>query len=665
MSNLLRPSRWTWWLKSLFRFVLAITAGAMIIAGVGFAQRLGWIRSGHEHATAPASAGPETSDVVYVCPMMCTPARFPEPGRCPVCGMELVPVSAGGSGASHDHGVHIEPAARRLANIQTATVEARPVDRVIRTVGEISFDESRRATISSYVDGRIEQLFADYTGVDVAVGDHMVLLYSPDLYAAQVEYLVSRESVGESSPRSFVARTQHGLRDNAHEKLRELGMTEEQIEELEERNSAETRLQICAPIGGTVIEKLRQEGDYVKVGDPVYRIADLSVVWLMLELFPEDAAQIHYGQKVEAIVQSLPDEVFTGRVAFIDRVVNRETRTVGVRVEMLNPEGRLRPGDYATASVRIPVRTGQAVYDPEFAGKWISPRHPQIVQDGPGRCPLCDIDLVPASEFGFADTPVETADPLVVPRDAVLMAGQHSVVYVETEPGRFELRPIVLGPLTDEGAVILGGLKQGEIVATTGNFLIDSQMQLAGNPSLIDPTRAVAPTGSETNDPIDVEAMPLVVLDGAAGTAVDQLFEAYFAIQQSLAGDEGPRPEDIERLRTAVSPILAAPGIDPQLRELLSTIGEHAGELTGDLETDRGAFKPISHAVVRLAAGVRGPDSQEPFYHFFCPMVEGGGGDWLQPVDKLANPYFGSRMLHCGRQVDELVGGPNTPNLMR
>lgn len=507
MPTLLRPGRWTWWVKSLFNFTLVITAGAMIIAGVGLAQRAGWIQSGHKRETAAAPEASAAKDVVYVCPMMCTPTRSPTPGRCSVCGMELAPVSSGVSGANDDPGIHIEPAARRLANIQTAIVESRPVDRVIRTVGEISFDESRRATISAWVDGRIERLFADFTGVDVVAGDHLVLLYSPDLYSAQGEYLISRESAGQASRNSLLAGAQRSLMESTHEKLRQLGMTEAQIEQLVQRSSAESRLQICAPIGGTVIEKLRQEGDYVKAGDPVYRIADLSVVWLMLELFPEDAAQVRYGQKVEAIVQSLPDEVFTGRVAFVDRVVNRKTRTVGVRVEMLNYDGRLRPGDYATARVRIPVGDEEALYDPELAGKWISPRHPQIVQDGPGCCPLCDVDLVPAAEFGYADAPVETPTPLVIPRDAVLMAGQHSVVYVETEPGRFELRPVVLGPLTEEDAVILGGLKQGEVVATTGNFLIDSQMQLAGNPSLIDPTRAsAADTWSE--EPIEMADGP-------------------------------------------------------------------------------------------------------------------------------------------------------------
>ncbi len=481
-----------WWLKPLFNVGVFLATGLLLILAVGLAQRTGWISAGGSGGNKQASEASVGGDVVYVCPMMCTTTRSPKPGRCPVCGMELAPVSAGG-GNTDELSVTISPAARRVANIATTPARSTTVERSIQTVGRIGFDESRRATISAYVDGRIEKLFADYTGVYVVKGDHMVFLYSQNLYAAQVEYLVSKEALDRQSEDalSVATETQQGLVAGARGKLCDLGMTEQQINELGQQGRAETRLKICAPIGGTVIEKLRDEGDYVKTGEAIYRIADLSVVWLMLELFPEEASQVRFGQKVEAVVQSLPGEIFTGRVAFIDPVVDEKTRTVGVRVEILNPDNRLRPGDYASATVKIPVTTGGNVYDAELAGKWISPRHPQIIRDAPGRCPLSHVELISTSQLGYARQPAEKERTLVVPRDAVLMAGDNSVVYVETEPGRFEIRPVVLGPLTETEAVILAGVKEGEQVATSGNFLIDSQMQLAGNPSLIDPTRAI------------------------------------------------------------------------------------------------------------------------------------------------------------------------------
>jgi hypothetical protein len=270
-------------------------------------------------------------------------------------------------------------------------------------------------------------------------------------------------------------------------------------------------MHLCAPIDGTVIEKQAVEGQYVKEGQVIYQLADLSTVWLMLELFPEDAALIHYGQKVEAVVQSLPGKVFSGRVAFVDPVVDVKRRTVGVRVVVPNPQGLLRVGDYAKAAIRVPVGSADGqkapIYDPDLAGKWISPRHPQIVQDLPGVCPVCGTDLVPASDLGFAEEPTAREDCLVVPRSAVLMNGGYSVVYVETEPGRFELRQVTLGAVCRDRVAVLDGLATGELVATSGNFLIDSQMQLAGNPSLIDPSKG-QPTSSDEPSPEILVAQP-------------------------------------------------------------------------------------------------------------------------------------------------------------
>jgi hypothetical protein len=164
----------------------------------------------------------------------------------------------------------------------------------------------------------------------------------------------------------------------------------------------------------------------------------------------------------------------------------------------------LRIGDYAKATIQVPVggandRTA-AAYDPELANKWISPRHPHVIEAEPGQCRVCGVDLVPAAQFGFTDEPVAGSEALVLPRDAVLMAGGSSVVYVETAPGRFEIRHVELGPTLGGEIAIRSGVAEGEQVATRGNFLIDSQMQLAGNPSLIDPANIVPPASHETPD---------------------------------------------------------------------------------------------------------------------------------------------------------------------
>lgn len=458
-ASLARRESRLWWVKLLVQPLLLIAAGAGLLAGLGVAQKLGWVSAQGGRVAQVASSNDEATR--YICPMMCTPPQA-EPGRCPVCAMELVPASAGGE-QTDAQSVQIDPAARRLANIQTVAVKSAPVEHTIRAVGKLSYDESTLKTISAYVDGRLDRLYADYTGVVVKKGDHLAQLYSPRLYAAQVEFLLSKRAVDESQSATLqrVIDSNRDLYQSARQQLIELGMTEEQIEQLEQAGEASSRIHLCAPISGTVIEKLAVEGQYVKEGQAIYHLADLSTVWLLLELFPEEAAAIRDGKEVEAEVHSLPGQKFSGRVAFIDPTVDPNKRTVGVRVVIPNREGLLRVGDYAKATIRTPVAA--------------------------------------------------TRVALTVPRRAVLMNGGQSLVYVESEPGRFELHHVTLGANCGDQVVVLDGLKEGDQVATSGNFLIDSQMQLVGNSSLISSTKAEMGTGK--NAAVDASQATLPQMD--------------------------------------------------------------------------------------------------------------------------------------------------------
>lgn len=522
-----------WWWRSLVRATLAVGAGLFLIFALGQAQRWGWLTSdsGHHHSHEAQGA-----DVVYVCPMMCTDLRSPVPGNCPVCGMPLEPVKEGAQNQD-PYAIRIEPVARRLAHITTAPVERKALFKTIRAPGSLTFDETRMATIVTYTEGRIEKQFTNYTGIKIEKGSKLVKLFSPRLEEAQVSFLETRRTLtqmnGSGVPGAI--RAQRALVGQSRRQLIELGMTEDQVKELERTGEVQTRITIHSPIPGTVIKKQVREGEEVKRGQELYQIADLSTLWLMLNLFPDDAAKIHYGQKVKAEVRSLPGETYQGRVAFVNPVIDKETRTVQVRVEMPNPNGKLRVGDYATAQITVPLGEQKQIYDKDLAGKWISPMHPQIIRDQKGTCPICDMPLVSSARYGFTRDPIAHPTHLVVPRSAVLRVGSRSVVYVETEPGRFEIRPVKVKTVTQEDAVIaepvsrpffefypmlqaleipgylpfsapglngmlphaitqpwdalLGGVREGEQVAVSGNFLIDSQMQLAGKPSLIDTSR--------------------------------------------------------------------------------------------------------------------------------------------------------------------------------
>jgi RND family efflux transporter MFP subunit len=566
--------------------------------------------------------------------------------------MELVPATSAGANGGDDFSVEIAPVARRLAGIQTTEARTEALVKGLRTVGRLAYDESRLATITAYAAGRVEELYADYTGVRVDKGDELVLLYSPALYAAQTEYLSVRQTT-DSSRSTRIGGMQETILDSARQKLIELGMTEAQIKRLTERGEAESRVTIHSPLAGTVIHRSASEGDWLAAGEEVFKIADLSTVWLMLEMFPEDAALIRYGQQVEAEIQSLPGEKFSGRVVFVDPNVDPQTRSVGVRVVLENPGGRLRPGDYATARVELPLGGSGQVYDPELAGKWISPRHPQIVRDAAGECPLCGKDLVPASEYGFANQPITGREVVTVPRSAVMTTGQESVLYVETEPGRFELRPITVGPRAGDRVAILSGLKAGESVATEGNFLLDSQMQLAGKPSLIDPTRAKDRPAKR--GPMQLETGTIEMIAGPVGETLEAYYAAYFAVQARLAADEMPTADEAKQLVERAKALIDLETLNDESRALVEPTVEHGGHLThGDLKMARQAFKALSPGVIRLAARLRGEGAEKSYLHYYCPMVPGGSGDWLQAEAPLANPYWGAAMLRCGDQVHEL-----------
>lgn len=639
-----------WWIIKLLPAALFLSVGLFLIVLFGVAQRMGWIQTSGPSAATTTEGG---KSQIYTCPMH-PQIRQPKPGRCPICGMPLVPASQSG-GNIDQMAIMIDPAQRRLANIQTAEVKLEPVSARIETIGAIQIDESREATIAAYIDGRIEKLFADYTGVEVEKGDHLAIVYSPELYAAQVELLESRNALKKmtSGALASVREVQGKLVANSQQKLIELGMTEAQINQLLSTGKAESRLTIYSHIGGTVTEKLAEEGKYIKAGEPIYRIANLTTVWLMLELYPEDASRIRFGQLVEAELQSLPGQTLKGRVVFIDPTVNQARRTVGVRVEFDNADGKLRPGDYAKAQITVPIGPQGKVYDSELAGKWISPMHPQIIRDKPGDCPICGMKLVPTSRYGYTDQPVAQRESLTVPRSAVLLAGSHSVIYVETKPGRFELRNVTLGPMFGDRAVILSGVKQGEKVATAGNFLIDSQMQLSGKPSLIDPTRYTPEKKSgKKNTPLKFESIKIQKLPGETGKTLEEFYSVYISIQKMFAADKKITQAQATSLNKRASQLANDRKLSEAVRaefKQIATDSEHLHHLS--LVEARKKFKPISHAVVTLATQVRGGDAKPAFHHFFCPMVPQGGGNWLQVDNKLVNPYFGSQMLHCGELV--------------
>ncbi len=242
-------------------------------------------------------------------------------------------------------------------------------------------------------------------------------------------------------------------------------------------------------MGGTVLEKSIRDGQYVKTGDVLYLLADLGRVWLVLEIYESDLSWVRVGQAVEVALESEPQRPLTGRVGFIEPVLNDATRTVKVRVILDNQEGKLRPGMYAQALLRVPVVPGGQPAPTGLEGKYACPMHPYEVSDKPGECPECHMPLErvpgePGAERGRL--------VLAVPAEAVLTTGRRELVYVEEEPGKYRVVAPKLGPRAGDFYPVLEGLEEGDRVVVRGNFLLDSQFQITGKPSLLYPVGTVA-----------------------------------------------------------------------------------------------------------------------------------------------------------------------------
>jgi Cu(I)/Ag(I) efflux system membrane fusion protein len=467
--------------------MIAVAIG-IAVAGIAVGTRLG-SGSGPASTTADTAAGTK----IWTCSMH-PQIRMNRPGRCPICGMELVPVETmqEKTDAQGKHAVHatehlsLSEHARMMARVETAEIAERELFKEIRTVGKIELDETQVAHISARVDGRVDEVFASFPGTPVKQGDHLVSIYSPSLLSTQEEFLLSyrREKAQQKTPGLDIGIS---LSASSRRRLELWGITKEQLDELAESGKAQTHLVVYSPIGGTVVVKNIRAGQYVKEGDSLFTIADLRDVWLILEIYEYELSWLGFGQTVEVTLESEPDTKVTGTVGFIERLLNETTRTVRVRVILKNETGKFKPGMYAQALVRIPIMPDGKPAPTGLEGKYACPMHPYVVSDTEGKCSVCrmPLELVPGnSNIDLAKNPPNV---LAVPVEAVLTTGRRRLVYVEQQPGEYHMIEPSLGPRAGDFFPVLKGLESGQRVVVRGNFLLDSQFQITGKPSLLYP----------------------------------------------------------------------------------------------------------------------------------------------------------------------------------
>ena len=543
---------------------------------------------------------------VWTC-VMHPQVRKNRPGLCPICGMDLVPVGGVPSQDLDINQIQMTEAAMKLADIQTVIAGSTMPEKQLYLPGRIQADERGIANVTAHFSGRVEMLYADFTGQFINRGQLLATLYSPDLVTAQKE-LFEAMKFRSTNPSFYQAAVQ---------KLKLWELTDSQIRSIEEKGEPQYNFNVYAHRSGTIISRKISEGEHVMDGQTLFEIADLNRLWVVFDAFESDLSWIKVGDSISFKVQSLPGRNFNSVVTFIDPVVNHQTRTASVRTELINEDNQLKPEMFVEGIVN--------------AGMTLS------------------------------------EEKIVIPKTAVLWTGKRAVVYVKqpqfAQP-TFEYREIELG--TDAGAyyVVNNGLSAGEEVAANGVFKIDGAAQIQGKVSMMNPQGGRMTGGhlhqemAVAGHQIEIESSETYEIPVQFRDQLLKIYHGYLALSESLvkadfkaaqqtsdhllsiikqvddsslsgaAADQWKEDEQI--LTSAVQSMLNQKQI-AGFRKILPVLSDQLYQTLVDFQVETGA------------------------YRMFCPMAFGAhGAFWLSDHQEVRNPYLGEQMLNCGKIHENL-----------
>ncbi|MEZ4459156.1 MAG: efflux RND transporter periplasmic adaptor subunit [bacterium] len=570
--------------------IFGIVSAVLVVLGF-----LVWLASdppeptgGHQHEVS--------QDQMWTCSMH-PQIRQQEPGACPICGMDLIPVTSATSNNTQQ--IVLSDRAKALARLQTSSVK-RLSDGAseVRLLGMVEDNESSLRTVTAWTGGRVDQLKVNTTGAKVRRGQIIATLYSPEIFAAHSDLIVAKRQAdnAQGTPTARFAST--AALDAARERLRLLGVPDDELARMETQSSPTKSIAIRTPFSGTVMERLVTQGAYVTTGTPLYRVADLDTVWIQLDAYESDLGRLAVDQVVDVDVEGVDGQV-EGKITFIEPTLDMNRRTAKVRVEVEN-DGRIRPGMFAQAVVKATTTK---------------------------------------------------AAPLVVPDSAPLFTGRRSIVYVEVpvqDQPTYEPRTVRLGPKLGAYYPVVSGLSEGEVVVTRGAFVLDADLQIRGGDSMMTAPDDRAPDDSNV---IELPAAELRVLE--------PVVKAYLEVQRTLAADDFEAAKKAARDLAAVVPTATFVKNDmaeKAYRALATSMEAHARvvETSADVEKARQAFEPLSADIQQLLA-VFGNPLPTPLRTAFCPMAMGSkGATWVQAGEVIDNSYFGSAMRTCG-EVEQTV----------
>lgn len=556
------------WLKTFLILVGGIFLGWLLFRSGGSA--------GETHEQVHAHE--EGQGTIWTCSMH-PQIRQSEPGKCPLCGMDLIPLVKGSGEAQSLFVNEMTPEAVALANIRTTKVKRVEATNELRLTGKIQANEQRLAVISSNFSGRVERLYVSFTGQEVKRGEKLATVYSPELITAQKELLEAARTK-DINPALYQA---------AREKLRLWKITDAQMAAIERSGEVKPYFDVFSDASGIVTARNVTEGDFIARGTPLFEIADLSQVWVLLDAYERDLAWIKKGATVDFTVAAVPGERFKAKIAFIDPVINPATRAASVRAETSNPNRRLKPEMFVNATVTTQLNV---------AGQM-----------------------------------------LAIPHTALLWTGKRSVVYVKVPDAdlpTFELREIILGPRTGDVYLVESGLEEGEEVVANGVFAVDAAAQLSGNHSMM-----------------SLPQSKTLEVDPAFQEQLTAVTEHYFNVKNALAGDNAAKAaEAAQHLVKALGKVdmrLLKDKAHDEWMNVHKPMQQAAQQLSAsnEIEKQREQFLELSQQILK-AVEVFGVQIDK-VYRAYCPMAfDNLGAFWLSEVPEILNPYFGESMLNCG-----------------